>query len=552
MIYIILFVITLIPRIINLGFDVINIDALFWKENTYNFLGLLFQGRFSDMAITHHPGVTLMWMASVTTKLFRGVYLLLNKVPAPDTNSMFLWQHFWHKLPIVIISSLFVLLVYWSVKKLFNDKAALFAALLVSFEPLFIAHSRVFQTDALLTSFMIGSVLLYLVYLSEKAREGKIQRFRHSRTAWPNGPSLGEFLFRWVGEFARSNKLLIFSGILGGLALLTKSNTLFLIPFIALITLVKLGYESEGFKKLTAVLLKKYLLLIFAFYLLISATFVAAWPSMWTNPGDTLNLYVSGITLEGADRPNRHLFFGVETFDPGPFFYPLVLIYRTSPFTLLLFVGGLIWFLKNLRKLEKRERFVIDSLLLFFVFYLLEITLPAKKLDRYMLPNFIVVAILGGYVVSKIIDHLSKKYNIKYIIGSIFSILLFIFSILLYRSYHPDELAYFSPLVGGFRGGQVLTDAWWWGQGYKKAADYLNNPPAGGDRVEETKVALYDFRSFKPFYNGVTLDAGNKDEFAQADYFIASIRDREGFELEYVVEIANTPYLGVYKRLVVE
>lgn len=519
MIYLFLFIISIVPRIINLGFDVINTDALFWKENTYNFLGLLFRQRFSDMAVTHHPGVTLMWLGAVATKLYRGGYFLLNKVAAPDTNNIFLMQHFWQKLPIAVVSSLFVLLVYWSVQKLFENKnAALISALLVSLEPLFIAHSRVYNTDALLTSFMVGSVLLFLVYLKDlkTRRPSDVKSERAKRFNLSNPSDL------W------REKYLIFSAILGGLALLTKSNALFIIPFIPFILVLHfLIYKGQ---------IKKYLLVLVIWYVVLSATFVAVWPSMWTNPKDTINLYFGGITLEGQERPNRHLFFGTQTFDPGPSFYPAVFLFRTSPFTFIFSILGLIWILKEYKGIRKEFKFVLLSLLLFFFLYLLELTIPAKKLDRYMLPNFIVAGILGGYGIS----HIIKKEI--YIRGFYLSLLLF--ALYFSFSYHPDELAYFSPLVGGFEKGQILTDAWWWGQGYKKAADYLNDK----DDARNIKVALFDFRSFKPFFNGTTLDAGNEKEFILADYFVASIKDREGFKLESTVDIAGVPYLGVFKR----
>ena len=150
-----IFILAFIPRLIGLGFDGFNTDAFFWKENTYNFMGLFFKGQFADMAITHHPGVTLMWLGGVGMKVFRAVYFVWHHQIAPDTQIIVLWTNFAQKVPIALITALTIVVSYYLVKKLLpQSKIALLLCLILATEPWLVAHSRVFNTDALMASFM--------------------------------------------------------------------------------------------------------------------------------------------------------------------------------------------------------------------------------------------------------------------------------------------------------------------------------------------------------------------------------------------------------------
>jgi len=506
-----IFFLALAPRIYQLGFDVINIDASFWKENTYNFIGLFFQGRFGDMAITHHPGVILMWLGGMAMKIFRGVYYFTHGVTAPDTHLVYLWTHFAQKLPIALVTSLFVVFVYLSVKKLFDEKAAFLAAVLLALEPFFLAHSRVFHLDALLTVCMCSSVLMLLLYLQERNR-------------------------RW----------LVFSGILGGLALLTKSTALFLVPFGFLVFFLDwfFSYRRDGACPVSTAIRPTLF-----WFLIVTITFVAVWPSMWVQPLNTLKLYFSGITTEAtAVDPHitnpahfavsTHTIFGQQTYNPGWYYYPLVLAFRLSP---VVFVFGLVEVFWGVWEFWKKRKLTSTFFLILYVLsFLILLSVPAKKLDRYILPILPFFCILAAYGLIKTFAWFKIK---RYLVSAV--IVFTAFTVFTLASLHPDYGLYFSPLFGGIKTGLKFDSDYWWGEGYKKAADYLNQK----EGAENLIIGVLDDRSFKPFFDGVTHDLGAEYDGPE-DYWIRSPeKEYEGFELEYIIRVGGYPLWGVFRNV---
>jgi len=502
-----LFFLALAPRIYQLGFDVINIDASFWKENTYNFMGLLFQRRFADLAITHHPGVTLMWLGGLAMKVFRGIYFWTHGRPAPDTHSVYLWTHFAQKLPIALLTSAFVVFTYWAVRRLVDKRVGLLAAIFLALEPFFLAHSRVFHLDALLTVFMCSSVLLLLLYLQE-----------------------------------RNRKWLVISGILGGLGLLTKSTALFLVPFSLLVF---------GLYRKRAIYDLRFTICEFLVWcLVLAATFVAVWPSMWVQPLNTLKLYFSGITTEAyATDPSsfaasRHIIFGRVTYNPGWYYYPFVLALRLSPTVFVFGVVGVFWSFWEFWK--KRSTTPSLFLILYSLFFILALSLPAKKLDRYILPVIPFFCTLAAYGLVKIFEYFKIRRLLvpTVIVFTVFTVFTG-FTVSTVFTLHPDYGFYFSPLLGGTRTGLKFDSDYWWGEGYKKVADYLNSKP----NAENLIVGVFDDRSFKPFFDGVTHDLGTKYNEPE-DYWVRSPdKGYEGFELEKTIYVGGYPLWGVHRRV---
>ena len=116
-----------------------------------------------------------------------------------DPESLTAWESTIGVLPLALVIAALIALSYLLLERLFSRTAALAAALLMALDPFFIANSKVLHVDGLLAAFMSSSALALLVFVSER---------RH----------------RWA----------ILSGVLGGLALLTKSPALFLLPYMAL------------------------------------------------------------------------------------------------------------------------------------------------------------------------------------------------------------------------------------------------------------------------------------------------------------------------------
>ncbi|MCX6784083.1 MAG: glycosyltransferase family 39 protein [candidate division WWE3 bacterium] len=499
MVYFLIFLATLFPRVYKIGFDLFNTDAFFWKENTYNFIGLFADHRFADMAITHHPGVTLMWLGGIGMKIFRGLYFVVKHVPAPNTQAVVLWTNFSQNLPIALVCTGAVAVSYYLIKRLFNNqRLALVTSLLLATEPWLVAHSRVYNTDALMTSFMFLSVLtLWLALLETK-------------------------YIKWA----------VLSGVFAGLALLTKSISLFLIPFL----LLSVG-AFVIFKKLS---IKKAMTIVSTVVAACVATFLVVWPAMWTSPVSTLKLYWNGIFLEGDTRLNLHNMFGHPTMNPGPIFYPLAFLLRFTPELIAAFAIGLILLIKriNRREGDKDETSLFLLLSLgFIVFYMLEISLATKKLDRYLLPVVPFVALIASYAFVQL-----KKKILLIVLGVILAIRVIVLGI-----YQPDYLAYYNPLLGGPTAGYNF-DGEWWGEGYHLVGSWIN------EKLEVRAVAAYDNRQLRPFVkdNIAVYDAGDKKLDAnKVDLWVLKYKDggRQGFQIIDTVSVAGYPMWGIYKKI---
>jgi len=508
---VLIFIFAFIPRLLGLGFDGFNTDAFFWKENTYNFMGLFFKGQFSDMAITHHPGVTLMWLGGIGMKVFRAIYVFLYHQTAPDTQIIVLWTDFAQKLPIALVTTLTIIISYFLVKKLLpKSKVALLLCLILATEPWLVAHSRVFNTDALMASFMWLSVLtLWLTVVEQK-------------------------FFKWS----------ILAGLFAGLAFLTKSISLFLLPFLGLSLLLALALRLVTWRKI--------IIIVSCYSLAAIAAFVILWPAMWQAPLDTLKIYFNGIFLEGETRLNRHNIFGNPTMNPGPIFYPLVFVFRFSPELLVLFVTGLFFWLKrrqeeNPQERDKRSIFLITSALLFIIFYTLEISLAAKKLDRYLLPILPSVALLAAIGLFHLSILASRFKGLINQAPTALVVLLFMYRFVVLAIYYPDFLAYYNPLLGGPTQGYNF-DGEWWGEGYHAVGSWVN------ERLDVRAVAAYDNRQLRPFVKDAVAvyDAGDRNlDSSKVDVWVLHYNGdgtRPGFQLVKTIYVAGYPMWGIYTK----
>jgi hypothetical protein len=267
---------------------------------------------------------------------------------------------------------------------------------------------------------------------------------------------------------------------------------------------------------------------------------------MWVAPLATLKIYFSGIFLEGETRLNRHNMFGHPTLTPGPIFYPLVFIFRFSPELLILFVAGLFFWLKRRKEEKPGERdnrgiFLILSALFFIIFYTVEISLAAKKLDRYFLPVLPFVSLLAAIG----LFHLTAlKKNLFLIV----CFLLFGYRLIILGIYYPDFLAYYNPLLGGPAAGYNF-DGEWWGEGYHLVGDYVSSS------TSIKSVAAYDNAQLRPFvsYNIAVYDAGDKNlDPAKVDVWALRYNgdgQRQGFNLVKTIYVAGYPMWGIYRKI---
>jgi hypothetical protein len=159
------------------------------------------------------------------------------------------------RLPILIVSTLLILLFYFIIRKSFNQKIALLSAILIGLSPILLGISRIINPDALSWIFIPASFLSFLAYQQKPSRQ-----------------------------------LRNLTGILLGLSLLTKYIANILFPvFIALIFWKVLWDEkpSSELKKCSKYLKQNFSDLL-KITLLALLTFTILYPGVWVKPSRLL------------------------------------------------------------------------------------------------------------------------------------------------------------------------------------------------------------------------------------------------------------------------
>ncbi|MFA5775982.1 MAG: glycosyltransferase family 39 protein [Patescibacteria group bacterium] len=430
---ILFFIVFCLSRAPYLGTEMFNTDVWKWKARIYDFGSGIFNLDFDKTLQKYHPGVTLMWVGTAGVKL-QGLYCAVITCPneAVDPVGVVFTLHFFQKLLVVITTGFTLTLVFYPLKKLFGEKYAFVSLWLVSFEPFFYALTRVIHLEALMTSFMLASFVWLYYFLENYANDKKTRR-------------------------------LVISAIFAGLAILTKSSAIFIIPFSVLSIFLYQRKNIKNTVKLSAL-----------WILGIMATYFILWPSMWVNPVGTLDyVFIKGVKEVGVEGGHGQIFLGKYTENPGPFYYFVVIAYKFS----LFLVTGILFFAFFFKKItqhfdaEKTKRFVLLGII-FTIGYLIEISIPTKKLDRYILPSLASISLMAGFfytwlifiVIPQVAHKIFKRDTLKhaqtYI--SILAFSLFIFFIAQQSlSLTPDYFSYYNPMFGGLSKGIYTLEPKW-------------------------------------------------------------------------------------------
>ena len=417
--------IAFMPRIIGLDHQ-IRPDEMIWLSRSRDFVMSLLNFDFSQSVISSHPGVTIMWLAS----LGMGIKEII--IPG---DSLFNYL-FAARLPIAITISFTIFILFFFVKRIFNVQTAILFLIIVSFDPFLLGYSKIVHLDALLSFLMCATLLSFLVY--------KI-------------------------DFNR--KFLYFSGVLCALSILVKLPALFLIPFITLFNFCFID-SSSPIKDKTKLNLQSYIF----FIVVIGITIFVFTPRMWVEPLMFIDILKRGPGI--AAHEYGSFFRGESVTDPGLLFYPVVIFYRLPLITLIGLFCFVVFFIRQWivsKTISHQDRFAI--ILTVFVFsFVLFMSFPGKKMERYILPVFPFLSIIAGYGLSKIINNISLKFKnllARNIITFMFYCLIALMGLFYLVKLHPHPTTYFNPVVNSAKPAQqILPIAW--GEGLKEAADYLN------------------------------------------------------------------------------
>jgi len=484
--FFLLTLIALLLRCLNLN-DFFTLDEGFhWVWRVQHFTDALHTKNWAGTNLTGHPGITTLWLGALGRWL--ALAAGLHGPGFADGQSAYLA---WLRLPLAIFNSLTISLGYLVLRQLLQPKTAFFAALLWALSPFLIAHSRLLHVDALLTSFMTLS-LLFLLWAIKKEKENPF--------------------------------LLLGSGGLAGLAFLTKAPSLLLLPTAGLILL--LAAPLKPFKTQFLTLFRRYLIWLSCAI----AVIFAVWPAMWVQPTIAFERVINEIVANGGrSHESGNFFWGNPVADPGLFFYLAVIGWRISPITFL----GLLFLPFTLRQKTNEQRTLL-ILSGFVLFFMLLMSLPPKKFDRYLLPIWPALEILAAAGLLSVCS-LFPRLKAHLIIGLASS---FLFLTNLW--YHSYYLAYFNPLLGGSKIAQnVLLVGW--GEGMEDVGTWLQKRPD----VTRSPVLAWDPGTLEPFVPGRVLFFNAETLKKPASYVVLYARSnqrKESYEAQMLVRQAPPLY----------
>jgi 4-amino-4-deoxy-L-arabinose transferase-like glycosyltransferase len=469
----------------------INLDEFKWLHRGLGFWANLLRGNLGGTYFQHHPGVPTMWVNGAG---MMGLCLLRDRLPTYlelGTTTMLgcvetLLNHPFMPLEAYVICRLLqgvitaVCSVYlWHLARhLWGNAIALIGSVLLILEPFFLGYQRLVITDAMQSMFLAIALLTLLHYLHH-----------------------------------RKLRQLVASGLWMGLAIATKTPTVMVLPGIAAWMVLTerglLGFPTLGSRQ------RWRDGLIWSGVIL--TTIVVIWPALWVAPVSTLSELVRDLTQE----INRGYFFflGEITDSPGILFYPLTLLFRSSPVVIV----GVAWAGMALVIPRWRQQFLhrrdIWAIALAVLSILVGLSLSSNKIDRYILPTLPLLSFLAAmgwwhcgtmlhswhhkffwHSSSKLLNWRNNWRTATALVGVFLQGLILI-------PHLPYGLTYFDPLVGGTTVAQQILMIGN-GEGLDQVARWLNQTP----RADQMTVASWYLPAFAPYFQGHSLDIDRRPD----------------------------------------
>jgi hypothetical protein len=556
----------LLPRLWQIGAFITPDETLF-LDYARRFLRGLGSGNLTLTYGLGYPGVPLVWANSLgLLAMFLVSRLgLLPALPAGLSLNQFLDGLDIQVLPYyaaarvgtVALVTLLLLLIYILGRRLYGTPLALFSSLLLAFDPSMLGYSRLVHMAVPLALLMFLVILAWLLWLLE-----------------------------------RRNRWLVLTGLFCGMAISTITMGLLVLPaLLGLALLAKLAQRpaegrdlsessklpgryflelrtrlSEGFRPWLGRTLLQWLAVV----VVGAATFWAMWPAMWIDPAGALWLTFDWLVKNAnAGFGNWGMFWmGTFLLDPGPAFYPLLLLLKMSPLMLVGIICSLLFWRRARRPATAQAEgqspacgqhwpVIQVSLWAYVLFFLVTMTFGTSKSVRYLLPPLAALAPLAGFGWLQLGQWVASRVpawrrSIRYarLGGWTVAGALLVGPVLAYAPYY---LTYYNPLLVGWvwvpRAVQVG-----WGEGLDVAARYLNSQP---DAASKQVAAWYDW-AFAPYFAGKTLQFSGENAI-QADYSVLYINQVQRKtpdpnlisyfqrrQPEYVVRLNGIDYAWVY------
>jgi len=409
-----LFLLALGTRTIGLG-GAVTEDEDQWIARSGTFAHGLTAGDWRRTYLTGHPGVTVMWLTTLTLGSARTMPFERGS-GAPDVTTVpdFLPALDRARMPFAVLQAGLVVLVAVLAARLLGWRTGVVVGLLLAAEPFWAGVGPVVGMDGLLSGFLTVSLLALLlaIGLGPAAGTGPAAAVMAGSVPAPTPAAVGAHADALAADTLRARLAwAALAGVAFGFAFLTKTTALFLGPLVPALVLL-LGWQGwqrrrapaptptpgtdSAFAPDTAVEIPGRWwaapLLVAGVWGLAAVLVVwTLWPAAWLTPVATLwRTLTFSANLGGSPHGPGNFLLGQSSDDPGPLFYPVALLVRLGPGTV---IGLLLLFVLGVPRATRR---VAWPLLGYVVLFVMLLTFAAKKVDRYLLPILPTLGILAA------------------------------------------------------------------------------------------------------------------------------------------------------------
>lgn len=430
--------------------DLVTNDEPFWLGRSANFSRAITYKDFDHTFQMAHPGVPVMWAGAIAFWLHEPGYTIrdLGNTEWP----FFIDDRLAHigidpltilndaRFVKLLLETAIFAIAIMMVATVGSPSHAVVTGILIAMDPFLVGFGPLLHVDSLF-AISLFSATLAAIWAFEPNRSGRLESGR-----------------------------LLFAGALAAIAVLTRMTGIVIAVPLLVLSVEFLRPFSNASRHRISSLAVGVTTWCFSF-LVIS---FAAWPALWISPGGTVK-QVFSWTFGAASGGHEHaLFFAGEVInsDPGFWFYPMTLLWRTTPLTWL----GLALFLCSLK--SRKCRILVHRLLPLIVlgaFFVIVMTAGAKKFDRYILPMYPVISLLASigfcWVLAQARNNFAMVWRWLVPIGLVMFLTASFVPLLASGRYH---LNYYNPVMRHL-GTPEESIQIGWGEGGSEVIDYLNS-----------------------------------------------------------------------------
>lgn len=436
-------------RLPGLKTDVISPDAVNWHYRSEQFVvGLKYQ-QFDKTYQHYHPGVTLMWITGIPIEIYKQITNdTVYNIGNFETFDLIA------KVSLVLVQFSLSILIICGLSKIIGFYRTFLTVVFFTFEPFFVGNSRLYHLDVLTTLLLLLSLI-----------------------------------FAFLGLKKEKVFYQIITGLFLALSFLTKSVSIGAVLFVLFYAISYFIFSKQPKR------IFKYCIVIFLSFVFF--TFLL-FPALWVKPVYYLSFIFSESLRVGVRKGHSQILLGEETKDPGFWFYPLVILIRASPFLIIGVIAGLIVSLKKVGVLLKdaKKKFLNFGLYLavFNLGYVAAMTYPAKKIDRYMIVIYPLMAFLAVIGYSRIFSFCKvRKTKILFWLSMI--VLSAAFWAYPLIKIYPYYFTYTSPIFGSSENANKIVVQKTFGVGVHELRDFILKRYGG-----HPKLGFYDIKPIEAIY----------------------------------------------------